>query len=121
MPDNELSHAKDYLGNDDVIAFEIESIGKVSSLKELVEIFLISTMRNDDVKFLAEHGLKHLGDIDLLFKQGRPCEVLKVGAKSWQKEKVRIQVNIEFIPDEPERKKAESTLDDLRQKINEIN
>ncbi len=41
------------------------------------------------------------------------CEVLKPGAKRWQKGKVRI--TLEFCPDEPE-----SPLDDLRQQLKQI-
>lgn len=38
------------------------------------------------------------------FSDGIDCEVLKLGAKGWQKGKVKInfQVSVEFCPDEPE-------------------
>jgi hypothetical protein len=65
------------------------------------------------------------------------CEVLKMGANSWQKGKLRIQVTLErgsvnsnvgiqdvcleFCPDEPQITQSESPLDDLRQMINQEN
>ncbi len=60
--------------------------------------------------------------------EGVDCEILQVGAKSWQKGKIRIKVTIEFCPDEPEVEETapsneipqpESPLDDLRQMINQ--
>ncbi len=64
------------------------------------------------------------------FGEGTNCEVLKVGAKSWQKGKIRIRVSLEFYPDEPdfeeipvnsqlEISKSESPLDEIRRMINE--
>ena len=59
------------------------------------------------------------------FDKGLDCEILKVGAKGWQKGKFRIKVTLEFIPDEPEIEQTpeinqpESPLDDIRRKINE--
>ena len=59
------------------------------------------------------------------FYEGLDCEILKVGAKGWQKGKFRIKVTLEFIPDEseieqtPEITQPESPLDDIRRKINE--
>lgn len=45
--------------------------------------------------------------------EGQSCEILKPGAKYWQKGKVRI--SLEFCPDEPE-----SPLDDLRHQLEQI-
>ncbi|MEB3178428.1 MAG: KGK domain-containing protein [Nostocaceae cyanobacterium] len=59
------------------------------------------------------------------FNEGVECEVLQPG-KTWQKGKFRIQITLEFCPDEPEPQptpelaEIESPLDDLRQKLNEI-
>ncbi|VEP16717.1 KGK domain protein [Hyella patelloides LEGE 07179] len=50
------------------------------------------------------------------FTEGVDCEILKVGSDYWQKGKFKINVSIEFIPDEPE--KVESELDSVRQEIN---
>lgn len=42
--------------------------------------------------------------------EGVPCEILQLGAKGWRKGKVRMRIELEFCPDEPE-----SPLDDIRQ------
>ncbi|MBD1810920.1 KGK family protein [Microcoleus vaginatus DQ-U2] len=65
------------------------------------------------------------GDINWSSPQeGIDCQILKIGAKGWQKGKVKIEVNknlksggtqtcIKFCPDEPVEQK--SPLDDIRQ------
>lgn len=69
-------------------------------------------------------------------KEGKECEILRLGAKTWQKgrlrtqafigffpnttEKAKIQFILEFSPDEPEITEPESPLDDLRRMINEV-
>jgi len=63
------------------------------------------------------------------FEEGIDCEVLKLGAKDWQKGKIKIRVSLEFCPNEPdveetsanrqpEISKSESPLDDIRQMMN---
>jgi hypothetical protein len=65
---------------------------------------------------------------DKWFNTGIDSEILKLGAKNWQKGKVRIRVSLEFCPDEPEIEEIvsnqlevappESPLDDLRRMMN---
>ena len=55
------------------------------------------------------------------FGNGLDGEVLKIGAKGWQKGKLKIRVTAEFYPDEPEISEPESPLDDIRQMINQEN
>jgi hypothetical protein len=66
------------------------------------------------------------------FGNGIDCEILKLGSKSWQKGKVRIQISIEFYVEESEIPEnfnnddlsiipPESPLDDLRQIMKEEN
>ncbi len=55
------------------------------------------------------------------FSEGKDCEILRIGAKGWEKGKLKIKVTLEFEPDEPEIKQPESPLDDLRQILNENN
>ncbi len=70
---------------------------------------------------------------DKWFIDGVDCEILKLGAASWQKGKVRIKLNVslEFCPDEPEVEKnsavtlqeisqSESPLDELRRMIDHV-
>lgn len=49
----------------------------------------------------------------LFSKEGIECEVLRLGAKEWQKGKVRI--NLEFCSNQPSQ--PESPLDDIRQTL----
>lgn len=53
------------------------------------------------------------------FNQGVSCQLLEVG-KGWRKGKVKINITLEFIPDEPETEtnKNDSVLDDIRQSMN---
>lgn len=48
-----------------------------------------------------------------LFSKGIECEVLKLGAKCWQKGKVRI--SLQFCPDQTS--ESSSPLDDIRQNL----
>ena len=64
------------------------------------------------------------------FGQGIDCEILRVGAQGWKKGKMKLKLNvtIEFCPDEPEVEETpennesetsqpESPLDDLRRQL----
>ncbi len=72
-------------------------------------------------------ALKHRGGIPVWgdnererwLGEGVDCEILKIGAKGWQKGKIRIKVTLEFCSDEPEISQPESPLDDIRQMINQ--
>lgn len=61
----------------------------------------------------------------LLFIEGMNCELLQPG-KNWQKGKVRMKVSFEFQADEPEievieTNTSESSLDDIRHKLKQVN
>jgi KGK domain len=69
---------------------------------------------------------------DLILQRGIRCEILRIGSKGWQQGKIRVNVTLEFIPDEPETEvltvseqpeisKPESPLDDLRRMMNQEN
>lgn len=49
------------------------------------------------------------------FDEGISCEILKPGARSWCKGKVKVKVCLEFCPDEFENGQSKSSLDDIRQ------
>ena len=55
---------------------------------------------------------------NIWFSRGTNCEILRAGSKGWQKGKLKINVTLEFVPDEPEEK---SPLDDVRQELNKDN
>ena len=84
------------------------------------------------VEFIAammQATKKQLGDLtegkETWFGEGLECKILKPGAKSWERGKVRI--SLEFEPEvlevetvessESENNKSESPLDDIRQRM----
>jgi hypothetical protein len=69
------------------------------------------------------------GDLTQWYIQGVDCELLKPG-KGWKKGKIKINISLEFSPDEPEieeipvnnqvnTNQPESPLDDIRRAINQ--
>ena len=126
-------------GNDDAVSFG-NAMLKVEKLKEtlngvLPEYGLGQTLN----QLLSQQGLNI--DVGLTtdqtrylyenwFGQGIDCEILRVGAQGWQKGKIKLKLNvtIEFCPDEPEVEETpennksetsqpESPLDDLRRQL----
>lgn len=76
---------------------------------------------------LREKGVE-IGNIKELWSEGKDCEVLRLGAKGWQKGKLRIKVSVDFSPDEPDIEEPlasdeikiaqpESPLDDIRREL----
>ncbi|EAZ90202.1 KGK domain-containing protein [Crocosphaera chwakensis] len=120
MSKNELLKHNHYLDHDeDVIAFSGDSLVKVSKVKDVINSFIKSRL----LKVLTDH-FHHVGirgefinSFDI-FKYGQNCEILQIGSNGWKKGKIRLKVSLEFIPDEPEIKKIESPLDDIRQSMN---
>ena len=59
--------------------------------------------------------LRSFNNNNAWFEEGVVFQILRAGAPGWQKGKLKINVTLEFIPDEPEENK--SPLDDVRQEI----
>lgn len=66
------------------------------------------------------HAFQHRGGLPIWnderwnwMDNGVKCEILKPGSKGWQKGKLRINVTLEFEPDEPS--EPASPLDEIRQ------
>ncbi|GAB4532650.1 MAG: hypothetical protein Tsb0014_17290 [Pleurocapsa sp.] len=112
-----------YLSNcdsKDVIALNSKGLFYIHKLCELV----LSSLDRHVVNTIASSITQKLANqcsAKLWFEDGESCEILKAGASGWQKEKIKFKVNLtlEFIPDEPEIEK--SPLDDVRQEINRNN
>jgi KGK domain len=126
-------------GNDDALSFG-EAMLKVEKLKETVNRVLPENELGETLNSLL--GRQKL-DIDVglttdqtrylyenWFGQGIDCEILRVGAQGWNKGKIKLKLNvtIEFCPDEPEVEETtennesetsqpESPLDDLRRQF----
>ena len=107
-------------GDDDVLAFNADLV-KVGKFRDLVKFAFNDLNQIPDTLFglLRTNGV-YINPQDA-FGKGLDGEILKIGAKGWQKGKLRIKVSLEFYPDEPEISEPESPLDDLRQMINQEN
>lgn len=108
--------------NDDVIQFS-NAIYKIGQLKTAMELAINNQNKLPNTLFytLQEQGVKleNLLATQKFLVDGLDAEALKIGAKGWQKGKIRVRVTLEFEPDEPETNKPESPLDDLRRMMNE--
>ena len=104
---------------DDVFAIN-PNLAKVGQFRNLVKAALNDNKILDKIfEILRANGV-NINPKDA-FENGLNGELLKIGAKGWQKGKLRIKVSLEFYPDEPEISEPESPLDDLRQMINQEN
>ncbi len=107
----------------DVLEFSSGAYRLEKVIEKIYEIFR-SSLAKQLHDLLKSHNINidpgiHNGNYGyyLWFDGGINCEILKVGAKDWQKGKVRLKVTLEFCPDEPEENIAKSPLDDIRQTI----
>ena len=104
-------------GDDDVLAFN-SNLVKVGKFRNLVKFAFNDSKQIPGKIFelLYTNGVNiNLKDA---FENGLDGEVLKIGAKGWQKGKLKIRVSVEFYPDEPEISEPESPLDDIRKMMN---
>ncbi|MCY7385353.1 MAG: hypothetical protein LH628_22880 [Microcoleus sp. CAN_BIN18] len=132
--------------NDDALSFG-NAMLKVEKFKETVNKVLpeyglgetlTKSLREQNLNIEVGHkGSFHGGSLhnirylyDKWFGQGIDCEILRVGAQGWKKGKIKLKLNvtIEFCPDEPEieeipenneseTSQPESPLDDLRRQL----
>jgi hypothetical protein len=132
--------------NDDVLTFSNpEQTFKLGNFRERVSQQFKSKLdpysRSEGFGFIAIEGRLIYSSNVNWESNSIDCEVLRLGAKSWQKGKLRIKVGLkrafsnspseqkvevqhvclEFYPDEPEISEPESPLDDIRQMMNQEN
>ena len=94
----------------DVISFNSEKWIDVNKLKKnIYQSFHTSGISSVSNYMSQNSRFKNSG---LWFQQGEQCEILRAGSQGWQKGKIKINVTLEFIPDEVEEK---SPLDDIRE------
>lgn len=126
-------------GNDDALSFG-DAMLKVEKLKETVNRVLPEDALGQRlVELLSQQKLyidvglntdQQTRAYENWFGKGIDCEILRVGAQGWKKGKMKLKLNltIEFCPDEPELKETpenneseasepESPLDDLRRQL----
>jgi KGK domain len=118
----------------DVLAVGNQMI-KMGKFKYILDnAFSPSDIRHSKVaKAIDEHFKSSAVELyagDLILQRGIRCEILRIGSKGWQQGKIRVNVTLEFIPDEPEVEEStvneqpviselESPLEDLRRMMNE--
>ena len=126
-------------GNEDALSFG-NAMLKVEKLKETVNNVLPEYELGRTLDHLLSQQQLSI-DVGLTtdrtrylyenwFGEGIDCEILRVGALGWKKGKIKLKLNvtIEFCPDEPqleetpennnsETSKPESPLDDLRRQL----
>ncbi|MBE9228154.1 KGK domain protein [Phormidium sp. LEGE 05292] len=114
-------------GEHDVISFDDE-MTKFGKFKESLKSAFVGILGNKLVESLECQKIKGTKIYDgsrsdftnwKWFTEGKDCEILKIGAKGWQKGKIRVRVTLEFEPEQPEIIEPESPLDDLRRMMNE--
>jgi hypothetical protein len=110
-------------GDDDVCSFT-SGMFKIGKIKEVMKGAFGGSLQTPLNDFLKSRSLEintncydHKTRINWQkqwFGDGIDCEVLQIGAKGWQKGKIKITVNVEFCPDEPEISEPETRFDDVR-------
>lgn len=111
-----------YLQNhadDSVISFSPYMLVRVDRFKSIIDLAFNNYNLRDTINKTFVNSELKLSWSDTWYKEGVSCEILKIGAKGWQKGKIRVRVILEFEPDEPETNEPESPLDDLRRMMNE--
>ena len=104
----------------DVILFDSKGILQLDVIQNLVFEGFQAYLRNS-ITHSIHQQLSSKYRTDLWLKDGEECEILRAGSSGWQKGKIKLKINVtlEFIPNEPEA--IESPLDDVRQELNQNN
>ncbi len=120
------------LAGNDIVKF----VSDPTNADKLQNIFNILKMRNTfEVSDFAQQLLKSIflsnsyfqqGTVDL-FQEGIPCEAMTVRQQGWQSGKVKLVVNLVFVPDELEKTEVQilssaiteipSPLDEIRKQV----
>jgi hypothetical protein len=120
MADDFKLNTNEYLNQcdeKDVVSFESEQLISISKVKDAV----FQSFKQSGVGYISQHISSYSG-LDYSypwFHEGQECEILRAGSQGWQKGKIKINVTLEFISDEPE--VIKSPLDDVRQEIDKLN
>jgi len=82
---------------------------KKAILSEFLNISIECIEKSDSIN---DENLK-------LINEGLECEILKLGSNNWKQGKARINISLEFCPDESEIPEYESPLDEIRREMNQ--
>lgn len=114
---NDLINTNEYLANcdaKDVISFKNEQWISIAKLKSVIHDAFESSGVSSITKYIAQKSdFNDPKTTKTWFYEGGECEILRAGSPGWQQGKIKINVTLEFIPDEVEEDK--SPLDDIRQ------
>ncbi len=115
------------LDNESVVSFGSCTLRTQKFFSSIYEFFINEGWERIRHKlYCSDAGRVPEMDEKLFFIQGIDCEVLQPG-KNWKKGKFKIKIALEFQPDEPEieaipeNTTSESSLDDIRRKLNQVN
>lgn len=105
----------------DIVFFGSDKLTSTSKLQDVID----KAFAQSGIPMIAEYMYRSLSlNYGLTwFEQGEECEILRAGSTGWQKGKIKINVTLEFIPDEPAGAKTDETSqnvnlsDDLHQAI----
>ncbi|MGL4758468.1 MAG: KGK domain-containing protein [Patescibacteria group bacterium] len=119
MKDDFKVNTNEYLNQcneKDVVSFQSEKLISVSKLKDVI----LQSFRQSGLN-AAMQQISSLSGLESYswFREGGKCEILRAGSQGWQQGKIKINVSLEFIPDEPDA--IESPLDDVRQEFKQNN
>ncbi len=110
--------------NDDEVVSIPQANQRIPSLNHPMIKF--GDLKGTLIKVIKSYFLSASSDSDEKLKwlgEGVNVEILKYGSPGWKKGKLRIKINLEFCPDEPEfpqrsnqheTREAESPLDEIR-------
>ena len=113
----------------DIVAFDSTVIHKIGKFKDLVED--ISQPKGSLARFLNDALNPKLGMSTWWGGSGTDCEILKASGKGWKKGKIKFELTVKFYPDESEidelptsdkqkLNQTESTLDDIRLRMDKL-
>jgi hypothetical protein len=98
----------------DVIQFGYDSITHCRRIKDILSRSSAKINELLEEDFHKNHLYIKSG---LISEHGHQGQVLRLGSQEWEKGKIRIKFEIEFIPDTPKIQEPESCLDDIRREI----
>lgn len=109
------------LRDDDVISLS-GKLYKLGEVKDSINDFIESGEYNRMPYYLSEKfkrdeiQVSHQDSLNLL-ADGVDSEILRIAANGWKKGRFKINVVVEFIPDESEIPEYQSPLDEIRREM----
>jgi hypothetical protein len=102
------------LRDDDVLDIDNQLFKAEKFKSALEESFNEETVPKRFNEHIDYRGIKTKYKGKVWFEEGVDCKILKAGDSGWRQGKLKINVTVEFIPDEPEIPEYQSPLDEIR-------